>query len=220
MSAHSYDAIVVGGGHNGLVASFYLARAGLKVAVLERREQVGGGAYTEELFPAIASQTCSYVCWNLQQRVIDDLDLERHGLVRHPIDPIPVLPFRDGEYLASGKTKRALERSRRLNSGDADRFGDWMDLWERAATLVHPFFLRQPPTMDEIRAHAAEIGESRAPRQAPRGVDRRARRGVLRGPAHRRGTDADLRHRGSVCAGQRLVGGVVAHHEPNGPFPR
>ena len=155
-----YDAIVVGGGHNGLVASFYLARAGLKVAVLERREQVGGGAHTEELFPGYRVSTCSYVCWNLQQRVIDDLELERHGLVRHPIDPLPVLPFRDGEYLAFWEDEaRTRAEIARLNPADANRFGDWTDLWERAAALVHPFFLRQPPTMDEIRAHAVEIGE-------------------------------------------------------------
>ena len=160
MSKASYDALIVGGGHNGLVASFYLARAGLKVAVLERRERVGGAAYTEELFPGYRVSTCSYVCWNLQQRVIDDLELERHGLVRHPIDPLPVLPFRDGEYLAFWEDEaRTRAEIARLNPADADRFGDWTALWERAAALVHPFFLRQPPTMDEIRSHAAEIGE-------------------------------------------------------------
>jgi phytoene dehydrogenase-like protein len=160
MSERSYDALIVGGGHNGLVASFYLAQAGLDVAVLERREQVGGAAYTEELFPGYRVSTCSYVCWNLQQRVIDDLELERHGLDRRPIDPLPVLPFRGGEYLAFWEDPaRTREEIARINPRDAERFDAWLELWERAAGLVHPFFLRQPPTMAEIRAHASEIGE-------------------------------------------------------------
>ena len=157
---HDHDVIIVGGGHNGLVASFYLARAGLDVVVLERREKVGGAAYTEELFPGYSVSTCSYVCWNLQQRVVDDLELERHGLARHPIDPLPVLPFRDGKYLAFwADEERTREEISRINSKDAERFSEWLELWERAAGLVHPFFLRQPPTMEEIREHASSIGE-------------------------------------------------------------
>ena len=159
-SSYDYDAIVVGGGHNGLVASFYLARAGLSVVVLERRERVGGAAYTEELFPGYRVSSCSYICWNLQQRVIDDLELERHGLVRRPVDPIPVLPLRDGQYLAFWEDDaRTKEEIARISPGDADRLDEWLQLWERAAGLVHPFFLRRPPTMDEIRAHASASGE-------------------------------------------------------------
>ena len=153
--------MIVGGGHNGLVASYYLARAGLDVAVLERRERVGGAAYTEELFPGYRVSTCSYVCWNLQQTVVDDLELERHGLVRHQIDPLPVLPFRGGDYLAfwqdEARTKEEIARSQPARRRAAQ--DEWLALWERAAGLVHPFFLRQPPTMGEIRAHATEIGE-------------------------------------------------------------
>jgi phytoene dehydrogenase-like protein len=159
-SQRDYDAVIVGGGHNGLVASFYLARAGLNVAVLERRERVGGAAYTEELFPGYRVSSCSYICWNLQQRVIDDLDLERHGLVRHAVDPLPVLPLRDREYLAFWADEaRTRQEIARINPSDAERLGEWHQLWERAAGLVHPFFLRRPPTMDEIRAHASRVGE-------------------------------------------------------------
>jgi phytoene dehydrogenase-like protein len=159
-SGQAFDAIIVGGGHNGLVASFYLAQAGLEVAVLERRERVGGAAYTEELFPGYRVSSCSYVCWNLQRRVIDDLELERHGLIRRAIDPLPVLPFRDGRYLAFWQDEaRTREEIARFNPRDAERLGDWLALWERAAGLVHPFFLRQPPSMEEIREHASRIGE-------------------------------------------------------------
>src|SRR5262245_57791880 len=78
------DAIVVGAGHNGLVAAWYLANAGLDVQVLERRSFVGGACITEELWPgvsAVSAPTCSYICHLLQRRVIDDLRLREHGLV-------------------------------------------------------------------------------------------------------------------------------------------
>jgi phytoene dehydrogenase-like protein len=157
---HDHDAIIVGGGHNGLVTAFYLAREGLDVAVLERREKVGGAAYTEEIFPGYSMSTCSYVCWNLQEKVVEDMELARHGFVRHAIDPLPVLPLRDGQYLAFWEDdERTREEIARINPKDAERFGEWLELWERAAGLVHPFFLRQPPTMNEIREHASEIGE-------------------------------------------------------------
>jgi len=99
-SGNDHDVLIVGGGHNGLVTSFYLAQAGLDVAVLERREKVGGAAYTEEIFPGYSMSTCSYVCWNLQEKVVEEMELERHGFVRHAIDPLPVLPLRDQQYLA------------------------------------------------------------------------------------------------------------------------
>jgi phytoene dehydrogenase-like protein len=88
------------------------------------------------------------------------MELARHGFVRHAIDPLPVLPLRDGQYLAFWEDdERTREEIARINPKDAERFGEWLELWERAAGLVHPFFLRQPPTMDEIREHASEIGE-------------------------------------------------------------
>jgi phytoene dehydrogenase-like protein len=160
MSAHAYDAVIVGGGHNGLVASFYLAKAGLDVLVLERRDEVGGACYTEEIFPGYRVSTCSYVCWNLQQPVVDDMELERHGLERRPVDPLPVLPLRDNQYLAFWADEdRTREEIARISPPDAERFPEFLAFWARAADLVHPFFLRQPPTLEEIREHARELGE-------------------------------------------------------------
>ncbi|MSO41220.1 MAG: NAD(P)/FAD-dependent oxidoreductase [Solirubrobacterales bacterium] len=159
-NGNDHDVIIVGGGHNGLVASFYLAEAGLDVAVLERREKVGGAAYTEEIFPGYNMSTCSYVCWNLQEKVVEDMDLAGHGFVRHAIDPLPVLPLRDQQYLAFWEDDdRTREEIARISPKDAERFGEWLEFWERAASIVHPFFLRQPPTIEEIREQAAEIGE-------------------------------------------------------------
>ena len=78
-SGTHYDAIVVGSGHNGLIAGSYLAKAGKKVLVLERRSIIGGATVTEELFPGYRLSTCSYVCNLLLPEVIADLELERHG---------------------------------------------------------------------------------------------------------------------------------------------
>ena len=79
--------VIVGAGHNGLVAAGYLARAGLDVQVLERRDVVGGAAVTEEWFPGYRISTCSYVCHILQKKVIDDLELRNYGFHVYPMDP-------------------------------------------------------------------------------------------------------------------------------------
>src|SRR6202795_179307 len=81
-----YDAIVIGGGHNGLTAAAYLARAGRTVLVLERRHLVGGAAVTEEVFPGFRVSVCSYVVSLLRPEIIRELDLPRHGLKILPLD--------------------------------------------------------------------------------------------------------------------------------------
>jgi phytoene dehydrogenase-like protein len=160
MAQHDYDAVIVGGGHNGLVASYYLAKAGLKVLVVERRDWVGGACSTEELFPGYRVSSCAYICWNLQEAIVNEMELERHGLKRTPADPLPTLPFRDGDYLALWlDEQRTKDELARFDARGARRFDDWVELWERAAALVHPFFLRKPPSLAEIWAHARELGE-------------------------------------------------------------
>jgi len=155
-----YDAIVVGGGHNGLVASFYLAQAGLNVAVLERRSFVGGACATEELFDGYRVSSCAYIAWNLQEKVVSDMQLEAHGLHRTSIDPVPTLLFEDDQLLSIwADVDRTKQEIAAICPADAERLEEWLELWERAAGIVHPFFLRQPPSMEEIRAHARAIGE-------------------------------------------------------------
>src|ERR687891_2777120 len=95
-----YDAIVIGGGHNGLVCAAYLARAGRKVIVLERRERVGGAAMTEEVFPGFRFSVFSYVVSLLRPEIIRDLDLPRHGLHILPLEST-ITPLDNGDYLAS-----------------------------------------------------------------------------------------------------------------------
>src|SRR5258708_11817480 len=86
VSKSKYDVIVIGGGHNGLTNAAYLARAGKKVLVLERRHVLGGAAVTEEVFPGFKFSVCSYVVSLLRPEIIRDLDLPRHGLEILPLD--------------------------------------------------------------------------------------------------------------------------------------
>jgi phytoene dehydrogenase-like protein len=98
MAGSKYDVIVIGGGHNGLVNSAYLARAGKKVLVLERRHVLGGAACTEEIVPGFKFSVCSYVVSLLRPEIIRDLDLPRHGLEILPLDGT-FTPMPSGDYL-------------------------------------------------------------------------------------------------------------------------
>ena len=92
MADNTYDAIIVGAGHNGLVAGFYLARAGRKVLLCERRGFVGGACATEEFFDGYRISTCAYVMWKLEQKVRDDMGLDARGLKMSLIDPPVFFP--------------------------------------------------------------------------------------------------------------------------------
>ena len=95
--SRQYDAIIVGGGHNGLVCGAYLARAGVKVCVLERRSMAGGAAVTEEVWPGYRVSTASYVMGLMQPKVILDLELQKYGFEVIPAAPI-TFPLADGAY--------------------------------------------------------------------------------------------------------------------------
>jgi len=148
MPNHSgrYDAIIVGGGHNGLVCAAYLAKAGLKPLVLERRELVGGAAVTEEVWPGYRVSTASYVVSLFSPKIVRDLDLEKHGYHVYPLDPAYFAPFPDGEgFLLWEDHVRAGEEIARINKHDGAAYPEYSHALGELADLVRPLLYRTPP---------------------------------------------------------------------------
>jgi phytoene dehydrogenase-like protein len=148
-----FDALVVGGGHNGLVAAGYLARAGLRVCVLERYHTVGGAAISEELIPGFTVSTGSYVLSLAPRRILDELRLWDHGLELIPRDPHHFLPLPDGRSIALWRDpRRRYEELARFSRRDAARWIEYDAFVERAAAIMDRFILRPPPTWAEVAA--------------------------------------------------------------------
>ena len=152
-----YDAIVIGGGHNGLTAAAYLARAGRKVLVLERRHVLGGAAVTEEVFPGFRFSVCSYVVSLLRPEIIRDLDLPRHGLEILPLDGT-FTPMPNGNYLwrvnDHAKTRREIARHSRLDAEAYDEYGKAM---VEMARFVKPILNMTPP--DPLSLNPRDLGK-------------------------------------------------------------
>jgi phytoene dehydrogenase-like protein len=153
-SKQQYDAIVVGGGHNGLTAAAYLARAGMSTLVLERRHIVGGCCVTEEIAPGCRVSTTSYIASMLRPEVISDLNLPRHGLRMVPCDPAIQVPFSDGRVVPWwAERDRAVAEFRKLSSKDAETFVGMDDQLKKLARYLQPFFLEPPPEVDTRSLH-------------------------------------------------------------------
>ena len=148
--AGRYDAIIIGGGHNGLVAAAYLARAGQHVVVLERREVLGGAAVTEEIVPGFRFSVASYVVSLLRPEIVRELELPRHGLAILPLDGT-FTPL-DGDYLwrvnDHGRTLREL---RRWSLSDAEAYEDYSRLMVHMARFIKPILSAVPPDQGRIR---------------------------------------------------------------------
>src|SRR5215467_6014376 len=141
-----YDVIVVGGGHNGLVTSAYLARAGRRVLVLERRDLLGGCAVTEEIWPGYKVSTGAYLTSLLQERIVRDLDLERHGYRVDAKDPAFFSVFPDGRHFFMWQDRRkTLEEIAKFSRHDAEVYPQYEDQLERLAVVVEDLLLTTPP---------------------------------------------------------------------------
>ncbi len=141
-----FDAVIAGGGHNGLVTAACLARAGLRVLVLERRELVGGCAVTETVWPGYRVSTAAYLVSLLRERVVRELELERFGYQVDPKDPPFFSPFPDGRWLFLWKDPRQThEEIAKFSRRDAERYPAYEALIERLAVVVESLLETTPP---------------------------------------------------------------------------
>ncbi len=174
------DIVILGGGHNGLVCAFYLARAGLKVTMLERRSVVGGAAVTETFHPGFRNSTASYTVSLLNPKIIADLELARHGLRVVERRMSNFLPLPDGRYLAAGEGRTAGEVAK-FSQRDAERLPEYEARLEAVAAVLRALVLEIPPNLPEggLMAAIPEMLKSASVARRLGGLDLTARRDVL-----------------------------------------
>lgn len=154
-SQRSVDAIVVGAGHNGLVAAWYLANAGLEVVLLERRDEVGGLCVTDEIFPGFRGNLVANSCHNLEPSIIARMDLLSHGLrFAHP-EPSSFMAFPDGRAFVGRRSRDDLAAEiAKFHRHDAQGYFDALDGMSRLARLLDVSFFDAPPSLGELASRA------------------------------------------------------------------
>jgi phytoene dehydrogenase-like protein len=156
-----YDAVVVGGGHNGLVAACYLAAAGLKTCVLERHHAVGGAAFSEEYVPGFTFSTGSYVLSLMPRKILDDLGLREEGVEYVERNPRAFMPFPDGSSLTYWNDHQQwLNDVRRISPKDAAAWDHYDAELERACAVMDKYILRRPPSWAEVAAEFRSPGDA------------------------------------------------------------
>ena len=145
-SGTQYDCIIVGGGHNGLVAAAYLAKSGKSVCVLERRHVLGGCATTEELWPGYRISTAAYVISLFRPEIMADLKLKQYGLRVLPRNPSSFTPLLDGRSLLMGPDQEATCREiARFSQRDAEAYPRYETLLKNVAQCLEPLFDQTAP---------------------------------------------------------------------------
>src|SRR3989449_10037257 len=147
----TWDAIVVGGGHNGLVAAAYLAKAARRVLVVERRPIVGGACITEEVFPGVKFSRLAYSAGLLRPEIIRDLELARFGYEAHPFDPQFFLPFPNGDSLLLWNDAERNEKElARFSRKDAAAYPKYVAFWTEVMELIEAIVLEPPPPLPDL----------------------------------------------------------------------
>ena len=161
MPANSYDAVIIGGGHNGLIAACYLARARFSVCVLERYHEVGGAAFTQEIHPGFLLSEGSYVLSLMPRKIIADLGVtDDIQLVER--NPRFFMPFPDGQSLTAWEDDEKFSAEiARFSKKDADNYPRYEAFVEKASVVMDKFILRQPPTFAEFAAEFKTQDEAR-----------------------------------------------------------
>uniref|UniRef100_A0A0V0IHP9 Putative pyridine nucleotide-disulfide oxidoreductase domain-containing protein 2-like n=2 Tax=Solanum chacoense TaxID=4108 RepID=A0A0V0IHP9_SOLCH len=149
-----WDALIIGGGHNGLTAAAYLARSGLSVAVLERRHIIGGAAVTEELIPGFKFSRCSYLQSLLRPCVIKELELKRHGLKLLKRSPSSFTPLLDGRYLLLGSDKELnYSEISKFSKSDADAYSRYESQLDKFCEFMDPLLDSSTPETLQGSSH-------------------------------------------------------------------
>ena len=166
-----YDCVIVGGGHNGLVCAAYLAKAGWKVLVLERRHVLGGCAVTEEVWPGYKVSTASYVVSLLLPEIERDLDLKAHGYKVLARNPSSFTPLEDGRYLMLGPdTDFNRKEIAKFSEKDAEAFPRYEALLERVAECIEPTLSQTPPDLLPLPSTWRKIGFGKKLRDMRKGL--------------------------------------------------
>lgn len=146
-----YDAVVVGGGHNGLVSAAYLARAGLKVGVFEKRPIVGGAAITEEVWKGFRVSRLSYAYSLFDPQIVRDLQLEKFGLRVVSTDPDLFIPFPGGKYIFIWEdAQKTAEGFKQFSQKDAKNYPKYLEFWKGISELLGPMMLSPPPSLEDF----------------------------------------------------------------------
>jgi phytoene dehydrogenase-like protein len=146
-----YDALVIGGGHNGLVSAAYLARGGLDVAVFEKRGIVGGAAITEEVWKGFKVSRLSYAYSLFDPQIVKDLKLAEHGLRVVSTDPDLFVPFPDGKYAFIWEdAKKTAQGFEKFSKNDAKRYFEYLDFWKGVSELLGSLMLSAPPPLEDF----------------------------------------------------------------------